>query len=53
MFLCDFIDNIYLLGGDMGSEIEIVDTEGNTLTLDQCRIERDDCNVVILHTGEY
>lgn len=53
MFLSEFIDKIYKMGGDINSEIEIIDTDGNTLTLEECNFEKDCCNVITINTGNY
>lgn len=53
MFLSDFINKIYELNGDMDSEIEIINTEGDTLTLEDCFFEKDCTNTIIINTGIY
>lgn len=53
MFLSEFINKIYKMGGDLDSEIEIIDTDGNTLTLEECNLEKDCCNTIIINTGHY
>jgi hypothetical protein len=53
MFLSELIDKIYKMGGDLDSEIEIRDTDGNTLILEECSFEKDCCNVITINTGNY
>jgi len=53
MFLSEFINEIYKMSGDLNSEIEIRDTDGNTLILEECGFEKDCCNVITINTGNY
>ena len=53
MFLSEFIDKVYKLTGDLDSEIEIVDRDGNIIEIEDCTITKDYCNVITIHTGEY
>ena len=55
MRLSEFINEIYKIDGDINTEIEIKDTDGNTLSLEDCDFEIDRCyrNVVTINTGNY
>jgi hypothetical protein len=53
MRLSEFISKIYEIGGGINSEIKIRDTDGNTLSLEDCDFEIDCCNVITINTGNY
>lgn len=55
MRLSEFISKIYEMGGGINSEIEIKDTDGNTLLLEDCEFEIDFChnNTITINTGNY
>jgi len=55
MRLSELIDKIYNMGGNLNSDIEIKDTDGNTLLLENCSFEADLYyhNTITINTGNY